>query len=131
MNNLEKILKGINLYPAVKNKYINIVLEIDMRKEYKEIFGVDCSFDEFVREIKDDKFTRFIVQEVLYDYYGFKRMPVITDSSYEKWYFVDYIEKVYNPYTIGFVEKIGSMNKYSMMDDYTDLFNNKIEYKMA
>ena len=131
MNNLEKILKGINLYPAVKDKYINIVLEVDMKKEYKEIFGVDCDFDEFKREIKDDRFTRFIIQEVLYEYYGFKRMPIITDSSYEKWYFVDYIEKDFNPYTISFVEKIGSMNKYSMMDDYVDLFNNRIEYKTA
>ena len=131
MNNYEKILKGINLYPAVENKYINIVLEVDMKKEYKEIFGVDCDFDAFIREIKDDKFTKFIVQEVLYDYYGFKRMPVITDSSYEKWYFVDFIEKNLNSYTFGFVEKIGSMNKNSMLDDYIDLFNNKIEYKMA
>ena len=64
MNNLEKILKGMNLYPVYNNKYINIVLEVDMKKEYKEIFGVDCEFDEFVREIKDDSFTKFIVQEV-------------------------------------------------------------------
>ena len=131
MNNLEKILNGINLYPAIEDKYINIVLEVDMKKEYKEIFGVDCDFESFIREVKDDKFTRFIVQEVLYEYYGFKRMPVITDSSYEKWYFVDFIKKGFNPYTFGFVEKIGSMNKNAMLDDYIDLFNNKIEYKMA
>jgi len=129
MNNYDKVINGINLYPVIGNKHINIVFEIDMRKEYKEIFGVDCSFYDFIHEIKSDSFTELIVKEVLYDYYGFKRMRIITDSTYEKWYFVDYIENKYNPYTISFVEKIGCMNKYSMMDDYIDLFNNKIEYK--
>ena len=131
MNNIEKIIKGINLYPTIKDKYINIVLELDMRKEYKEIFGVECSFEEFIREIKNDSFTRFIIQEIIYEYYGFKRMPLITDSSFEKWYFIDFIKGKNEDYTFSFVEKIASMNTYSMLDDYVDLFNNKIEYKMA
>ena len=131
MNNLDKILKGITLYPVVGDKYVNIVLKIDMRDEYKEIFGVDCTYEEFVKELKDDPLTRYVVLQVLYEYYGFKRMPVITDSSYENWYFVNYIDKVKNPYTFAFAIKVGCMNTYSMMDDYVDLFNNKIEYKMA
>ena len=102
-----------------------------MREEYKEIFGVECSFEEFIKDLKEDEFTRFIVLQVLNEYYGCKRMPVLTDSSYENWYFVNYLDKVNNPYTFEFVNKIGSMNTYSMMDDYVDLFNNKIEYKMA
>ena len=129
MNNYDKVINGVNLYPVIGNKYINIVFEIDMRKEYKEIFGVTCSFREFINEIKSDSFTKFIVMEVLYEYYGFKKLRVITDSTYEKWYFVDYIENRFNSYTIDFVAKIGCMNKYSMMDDYIDLFNNRIEYK--
>ena len=131
MNNLDKILKGINLYPVIENKYVNIVLKVNMKEEYQEIFRLECSFDEFIKDLKEDEFTRFIVLQVLYDYYGFKKMPVITDSSYENWYFVNYMDAVSNPYTLEFVDKIGSMNTYSMMDDYVDLFNNKIEYKMA
>jgi hypothetical protein len=131
MNNLDKVFKGVNLYPVVKEKYVNIVLKINMKDEYKDIFGVDCSFEEFIEELKSDKLTRFIVLEVLYDYYGFKRMPVLTDSSYENWYFVNYLDTVKNPYTFDFAIKVGSMNTFSMMDDYTDLFNNKVEYKMA
>ncbi|MBR4260744.1 MAG: hypothetical protein IKQ33_02170 [Clostridia bacterium] len=131
MNNLDKVLKGINLYPVIGEKYLNIVLKINMKEEYKEIFGLDCSFDEFIEDLKKDEFTRFIVFQVLYDYYGCKRMPIITDSSFENWYLVNYLDKVNNPYTLSFVDKIGSMNTYSMMDDYVDLFNNKIEYKMA
>ena len=131
MNNFDKVINGFNLYPVVKNKYVNIVLEIDMKREYKEIFGVSCSFQEFISEIKSDSFTKFIVLEVLYEYYGFKKLRVITNSTYEKWYFIDYIENNFSPYTISFVEKIAGMNSYSMLDDYIDLFNNKIEYKIA
>jgi hypothetical protein len=58
-------------------------------------------------------------------------MPIITDSSYENWYFVNYLDTVSNYYSFDLVNKIGSMNTYSMMDDYIDLFNNKIEYKIA
>ena len=104
MNNYDKVINGVNLYPVIGKKYINIVFE-------------------------SDSFTKFIVMEVLYEYYGFKKLRVITDSTYEKWYFVDYIENRFNSYTIDFVAKIGCMNKYSMMDDYIDLFNNRIEYK--
>ena len=131
MNNFDKVFKGFNLYPMVKEKYVNIVLKINMKEEYKEIFGVSCSFDEFIKDVKEDSLTKWIVLQVLYEYYGFKKMPVLTDSSYENWYFVNYLDKVNSAYTFNFVDKIGSMNTYSMMDDYTDLFNNKIEYKMA
>ena len=131
MNNLDKILKGLNLYPVIKDKYVNIVLKVDMKKEYKEIFGVDCSFEEFIDDLKNDSLTMYIVREVLYEYFGFKKMPIITDSSYENWYFVDYIDKVSNVYNFNIASKYASMNTYSMMDDYIDLFNNKIEYKLA
>ena len=131
MNNLDKILKGLNLYPVIKDKYVNIVLKVDMKKEYKEIFGVDCSFEEFIYDLKNDSLTMYIVREVLYEYFGFKKMPIITDSSYENWYFVDYIDKVSNVYNFNIASKYASMNTYSMMDDYIDLFNNKIEYKLA
>ena len=131
MNNLKKILSGLNLYPVVKNKYVNIVLKVNMKEEFKEIFGVDCTFEDFIEEIKNDRLTKYITREVLYEYYGFKRMPIITDSSYENWYFVSYLDTVSNYYSFDLVNKIGSMNTYSMMDDYIDLFNNKIEYKIA
>ena len=131
MNNLDKILKGLNLYPVIKDKYVNIVLKVDMKKEYKEIFGVDCSFEDFIDDLKNDSLTMYIVREVLYEYFGFKKMPIITDSSYENWYFVDYIDKVSNVYNFNIASKYASMNTYSMMDDYIDLFNNKIEYKLA
>lgn len=131
MNNYDKVINGFNLYPTLGNKYINIVLEVNMKEEYKEIFGVTCDFRSFINEIKNDSLTKFIVIEVLYEYYGFKKMPVITDSSFENWYFIDYIENDFNSYTLSFVEKIASMNKFSMMENYIDLFNNKIEYKIA
>ncbi len=131
MNNLKKILNGLNLYPVVKDKYVNIVLKVNMKEEYKDIFGVDCTFEKFIEEVKNDNLTQYITREVLYDYYGFKRLPIITDSSYENWYFINYSELASNYYTFDFVDKYGSMNTYSMMDDYIDLFNNKIEYKIA
>ena len=131
MNNLDKVLKGLNLYPVVGEKYINIVLKVDMKKEYKDIFELDCSFEEFINDLKSDELTRKIAVDVLYDYYGFKKMPIITDSSYENWYFVEYNDKAFNKYTFSYVDKIGSMNTLSMLDDYTDLFNNSIVYKPA
>ena len=131
MNNLDKILKGLNLYPSIGEKYISIVLKIDMRKEFKEIFELDCTFEEFINELKEDDITKKIILDVLYEYYGFKKMPIITDSTYENWYFVKYNDKASNKYTFSYVDKIGSMNRLSMMDDYTDLFNNNIVYKMA
>ncbi len=129
MNNLDKVLNGINLYPVVGDKYVNIVLKVDMKKEYQDIFEVDCSFEELIKDFKEDSYTRSIMLDILYEYFGFKKMPIITDSSYETWYFVTYIDKVKTPYTFGYVDKIGSMNKSTMLEDYVDLFNNTITYK--
>lgn len=131
MNNFDKVLKGVNLYPSVDNKFVSIVLSVNMKKDYKEIFEIDCSFEEFIEDIKNDEFTRNIAFDILYEYFGFKKMPIITDSSFENWYFISLKDKVVNPYTISYVDKIGSMNTLSIMDDYVDLFNNRIEYKMA
>ena len=131
MNNLDKILKGINLYPSIGDKYLNIVLKVDMKKNYKEIFEVDYSFEELINDLKEDDFTREIMFDILYEYFGFKKLPIITDSSYENWYFVEYIDKATKPYTLGYVDKIGSMNTHSMLEDYVDLFNNNISYKMC
>ncbi len=131
MNNLRKILNGLNLYPVIKDKHVNIVLKINMKEEYKEIFGLDCTFKEFIDEIKGDKLTKYIAKEVLYQYYGFKKLPIITDSSYENWYFINYTEKTKSYNTLNLIDRYGSMNTYSMMEDYTDLFNNRIKYKVA
>jgi hypothetical protein len=123
-------VNNFSIYPFLDNKKISIVLTVNMREDYKEIFGVDSSFESFIEMIKKDKLTLKIAMEILYEYYGFKKMPVITDSSYEKWYFVKYSENVkdtnYNYYL-----KIGNMNKKYMLGNYVDLFNNKIEYKIA
>ena len=131
MNKLDKVLKGLNLYPVVGEKYINIVLKVDMKKEFKDIFELDCTFDEFINDLKSDELTRKIATDVLYEYYGFKKMPIITDSSYENWYFVEFNDKAFNKYTFSYVDKIGSMNTLSMLDDYVDLFNNSIVYRPA
>ena len=131
MNNLDKILKGINLYPSVGDKYINIVLKVDMKKYYREIFEIDCTFEELIKDLKEDKETRNIMLDIVYEYFGFKKMPIITNSSYETWYFVEYKDKLTNPYTIGYVDKIARMNVHSMLEDYIDLFNNNIIYKMC
>ena len=123
-------MNNFNIYPLLDNKKISIVLTINMKEDYKEIFGVDSSFESFIEMIKKDKFILKIAMEILYEYYGFKKMPIITDSSYEKWYFVKYSdiikENSYNYYL-----KIGNMNKKYMLGNYIDLFNNKIEYKIA
>ena len=106
------------------------MLTVNMKEDYKEIFGVDSSFESFIEMIKKDKLVLKVAMDILYEYYGFKKMPVITDSSYEKWYFVKYSENVkdnnYNYYL-----KIGNMNKNYMLGNYVDLFNNKIEYKIS
>ncbi len=131
MNNLDKVLNGLNLYPVIGEKYIRIVLKVDMKKEYQDIFELNCSFEEFINDLKNDELTRKIAVDVLYEYYGFKKMPIITDSSYENWYFVEYNNKALNKYTFSYVDKIGSMNTLSMLDDYVDLFNNNIVYRPA
>ena len=129
MSNLEKVFNGFNLYPMNGEKYISIVLKGNMRESYKDIFELDCSFEEFIDLLKDDNLSQKISLDILFEYFGFKKMPVITDSSYENWYFIKYNDCVTNPYTFSYVDKIGSMNTLSMMDDYIDLFNNKIVYK--
>lgn len=129
MSNLEKVFNGFNLYPMNGEKYISIVLKVNMRESYKDIFELDCSFEEFIDLLKDDNLSQKISLDILFEYFGFKKMPVITDSSYENWYFIKYNDCVTNPYTFSYVDKIGSMNTLSMMDDYIDLFNNKIVYK--
>ena len=131
MNNFDKVLKGLNLYPSVKNKFVSIVLTVNMKEKFKEIFDIDCTFEEFINDLKNDSIIKKIVFDILYEYFGFKKMPVITDSSYEKWYFVKYKDDIKNDYSFNYVEKVGNMNTLSIMDDYTDLFNNKIEYKLA
>lgn len=100
------------------NNY-NKVFTVNMKEEYKEIFGVEYSYDEFVSELKSDIFTRKVVVDILYMYYGFKRMPIVTDSNYEKWYFVNFKDKEYEN------------NNYIVIDNCMDLFTSKIQYKIA
>lgn len=107
-----------NLGGMFVNKY-NKMFTVNMKKEYKEIFGIDYSFDEFVNELKNDIFTRKVVVDILYMYYGFKKMPIVTDSNYEKWYFVNYGGKE------------DENNNYIVIDNCTNLFTNKAEYKIA
>ncbi len=123
-------MHNFSIYPFLDNRKISIVLTVNMKEDYKEIFGVEESFESFIEKIKSDKFVLKIATDILYEYYGFKKMPVITDSSYEKWYFVKYSENIKEDY-YNYYLKIGNMNKNCMLGNYVDLFNNKIEYKMA
>lgn len=123
-------MNNFSIYPFLDNKKISIVLTVNMKEDYKEIFGVESSFESFIEMIKKDKLTLKVAMEILYEYYGFKKMPVITDSSYEKWYFVKYSENVKDT-NYDYYLKIGNMNKKYMLGNYVDLFNNKIEYKIA
>ena len=107
MNNFDKVLKGLFLYPKVGKKFVSIVLTIDMKERFKEIFDIDCTFEEFISYLKDDLFVKKIVVDILYEYFGFKRMPILTDSSYEKWYFVKYQDRIANEYSLDYVEKVG------------------------
>ena len=129
MNNFDLIMKGKNMYPSIENKYISIVLSIDMRKNYKDIFGVDLSFDEFIYNLKNDDNFKKEALESIKDYYGFSNLKLITNSSYDKWYFVDYKNVINNNYNLNYVIQVGTLNTESIMDDYLDLFNNKIIYK--
>lgn len=129
MNNFDLIMKGKNMYPSIENKYISIVLTIDMRKNYKDIFGVDLSFDEFIYNLKNDENFKKEALESIKEYYGFSNLKLITNSSYDKWYFVDYKNVINNNYNLNYVIQVGTLNTESIMDDYLDLFNNKIIYK--
>ena len=62
MNNLEKM--GLDLYPSIKDRLLNVVLKVDMRKEYKDIFEVDCSFEEFVDIVK--LYNEFLLFSIKY-----------------------------------------------------------------
>ncbi len=108
----------LNLGGMFVNSYSKMFM-VNMKEEYKEIFGVDYSFDEFVSELKNDIFIRKVVVDILYMYYGFKKMPIVTDSNYEKWYFVNYGGKEYEN------------NNYIVIDNCTNLFTSKAEYKIA
>ena len=129
MNNFDLIMKGKNMYPSIENKYISIVLTIDMRKNYKDIFEVDLSFDEFIYNLKNDENFKKEALESIKEYYGFSNLKLITNSSYDKWYFVDYKNVINNNYNLNYVIQVGTLNTESIMDDYLDLFNNKIIYK--
>ena len=129
MNNFDLIMKGKNMYPSIENKYISIVLTIDMRKNYKDIFEIDLSFDEFIYNLKNDENFKKEVLESIKEYYGFNNLKLITNSSYDKWYFVDYKNVINNNYNLNYVIQVGTLNTESIMDDYLDLFNNKIIYK--
>ena len=129
MNNFDLIMKGKNMYPSIENKYISIVLTIDMKKNYKDIFGVDLSFDEFIYNLKNNEEYMKDALETIKDYYGFSNLKLITNSSYDKWYFVNYKNVINNNYNLNYVIQVGTLNTESIMDDYLDLFNNKIIYK--
>ena len=129
MNNYDLVMKGKSVYPSIDNKCISIVLKIDMENDYKNIIDTDISFKEFVEKLKSDEVYKKEVLEIIKEYYGFNNLKLITNSSYDKWYFVDYKNINNNCCSLNYVIKVGSLNTYSMMDDYTDLFNNKIIYK--
>ncbi len=129
MNNFDLIMKGKNMYPSIENKYISIVLTSDMKRNYKDIFGVDLSFDEFIYNLKNNEEYMKDALESIKDYYGFSNLKLITNSSYDKWYFVDYKNVINNNYNLNYVIQVGTLNTESIMDDYLDLFNNKIIYK--
>ena len=129
MNNYDLVMKGKSVYPSIDNKCISIVLKIDMENDYKNIIDTDISFKEFIERLKSDEDYRKEVLEIIKEYYGFNNLKLITNSSYDKWYFVNYKNINNDCCSLNYVIKVGSLNTYSMMDDYTDLFNNKIIYK--
>ena len=129
MNNYDLVMKGKSVYPSIDNKCISIVLKIDMENDYKNIIETDISFKEFIERLKSDEDYRKEVLEIIKEYYGFNNLKLITNSSYDKWYFVNYKNINNDCCSLNYVIKVGSLNTYSMMDDYTDLFNNKIIYK--
>ena len=93
MNNYERILKGVNLYPSINDKYVSLVLGVNIKNDYKTIFDVDYSFDEFIDKLKNDsEYLDAMVSKFNY-YYGVN-MELITNSSYDNWYMVNYKDSV-------------------------------------
>ena len=129
MNNFDLILKGAVMYPSIDDKYISLVLKVDMKENYKKIFGVDISFEEFIEKLKNDDYYRKEILESINNYYGISNLKLITNSSYDTWYFVNYRNRVNDNYNLNYVIKVGTLNTFSIMDDYVDLFNNNIVYK--
>ena len=128
MNNFDLLMKGKSLYPSIDDKCISIVLRIDMENDYKNIIDTDMTFKDFINKLKNDQEYKKEVLEIIKEYYGFNNLKLITNSSYDKWYFVNYKNNK-SIYNLNYIIKVGTLNTYSMMDDYTDLFNNKIIYK--
>lgn len=129
MNNFDLILKGAQLCPYLGDKIITPVLCIDMKENYKSIFDTEMDFDTFIEKIKtDSSYRKEIINNIL-NYYGISNLKLITNSSYDKWYFVNKDNRKVSNYNMNYVIKVGTLNTYSIMDDYVDLFNNQIIYK--
>ncbi|MBR1377269.1 MAG: hypothetical protein IJ565_05640 [Bacilli bacterium] len=127
MERINKVLHGSELHPMLEGKNINLSIAIDMKESYKILFE-ENDYDEFIDKIKYNKEYRKEAIDRLNDRFNLRNYILITNSTYDTWYYVKFIDEVRKNYTLLYVENLSKLNPKHFYEDYIDLFGNKIEF---
>lgn len=130
MKRVDRVLDGdIKVYPSLNNKIINLKVGINMRDSFNVIFNENIDYDERIKRIlSDDNYKQEIVDKVKKHYHLYN-YELITDASYDEWYFVSYDDSILNRlYMLHYAETLAELNRDNFFEDYEDLFGNKIKF---
>ena len=129
MSNFERVLnKGEELHPMVNKEFFTIPIEIEMEGFAKKFFNTDLN--KFIKRIKqEERFKDFAIDYVR-KYFNQEARKVITDKSGEEWFFIDYKKVENKPYSLYYVQSLCKLNKEQFLENYTDLFGNRIEFEV-
>nr|MBP3259258.1 hypothetical protein [Bacilli bacterium] len=127
MERINEIIEGVKLYPKLNNQYINLSIVIDMKDSCRILFGED-DYQEFINKVKNNLGYRKDVIYRLNNHFNLINYILITNSTYDKWYYARFTENISKEYTLLYIENISNLNPKHFYADYIDLFGNKIVF---
>ena len=127
MEIISEILNGKKIYPKLNDKYINLSIAIDMKESYKILFN-EKDYQGFINRLKSDKKYKKEIISKLNDHFNLRNYILITNSTYDIWYYARFLENTQKQYTLLYVENVCQLNPTHFYENYVDLFGNEIVF---
>ena len=125
------VIKGKKIYPCINDKRFEIIYKFDMKNSYKKIIKnmkLPSNYKNFLINIRKDKKFKNKVLDNLNNYFNASNLILLTDSTYDYWYYVKLVDNIKRDYTLNYVRELGELNPYKVFRNYIDFFNTEIIY---
>ena len=129
MTNFDRVFINLErLHPRVNSNFFTIPTAIEMPIFFKTFFKME-NYDEFLNKIKnDDSFKKEAIKYVKNHFHQEDRY-LLSSKDGKDWFFVDFKRKEGNDYSLSYIETLGALNKSLLLENYTDIFGNYIDFE--